>query len=114
MIGFQLRHALVRVAVPLSMILTVQSAVALELKSVKLDLPESDRMFPEGPGVDAINNNCLACHSAGMVLNQPALSRQAWTAEVNKMINNYKAPVELNDAATIVDYLTQLSNARSR
>ena len=88
------------------------AATPLQLKSVKIDLPDSDKMFPGGPGSDAINNNCLACHSAGMVLNQPALSKQAWAAEVNKMINNYKAPVAPEDVATIVDYLTSLKGAK--
>src|SRR6266853_842585 len=69
-------------------------------------------MFRNGPGSDAINNNCLACHSADMVLNQPALSKQAWAAEVNKMINNYKAPVAPEDVATIVEYLTGLRGAK--
>ena len=82
-----------------------RAAAPLELKSVKVDLPDSDRMFPDGPGSDAINNNCLACHSAGMVLNQPSLSKQAWAAEVNKMIMNYKAPVAPEDVGAIVDYL---------
>ena len=88
------------------------AARPLELKSVKVDLPDSDRMFPAGQGSDAINNNCLACHSAGMVLNQPALSKQAWTAEVNKMINNYKAPIDPEDVGTIVEYLTALKGAK--
>jgi hypothetical protein len=80
------------------------AATIFELKPVKVDLPDSDRMFP-GPGADAINNNCLACHSAGMVLYQPELSKQAWTDEVNKMINIYKAPVAAEDVGPIVDYL---------
>jgi hypothetical protein len=88
------------------------SATPLELKSVKVDLPDSDRMFPAGPSSDAINNNCLACHSADMVLNQPALSKQAWTAEVNKMINSYKAPIVSEDVGAIVEYLTALKGAR--
>jgi hypothetical protein len=79
---------------------------AVEPKSVTVNLLFGDRMFP-GPGADAINKNCLACHSAGMVLNQPALSKSAWTAEVNKMINAYKAPVASEDVAAIVDYLTR-------
>jgi hypothetical protein len=95
-----------------SMPVVARAATPFELKSVKIDLPDSDKMFPNGPGSDAINNNCLACHSAGMVLNQPALSKQAWAAEVNKMINNYKAPVAPEDAATIVDYLTSLKGAK--
>ena len=92
--------------------LVARAATPFELKSVKADLPESDRMFPAGRGSDAINNNCLACHSAGMVLNQPVLSKQAWTAEVNKMINNYKAPIAPEDVGTIVEYLTTLKGTK--
>ena len=68
-------------------------------------------MFP-GPGADAINNNCLACHSAGMVLNQPELSKKAWMAEVNKMITAYKAPVAPEDVGAIVDYLDRVKGAK--
>jgi hypothetical protein len=95
-----------------SMPLAAHAATPFELKSVKIDVPDSDRMFPDGPGSDAINNNCLACHSAGMVLNQPSLSKQAWTAEVNKMIDNYKAPVASEDVGTIVEYLTALKGEK--
>ena len=88
------------------------AAAPLELKSVTVDLPDSDRTFPPGPGSDAVGNNCLACHSAGMVLDQPALSKDAWTAEVNKMITAYKAPVAPEDVGPIVDYLTRLRGAK--
>jgi hypothetical protein len=89
-----------------------QTATITTLKSLKLDVPTSDTMFPAGPGSDAINNNCLACHSADMVLNQPAMSKQAWAAEVNKMINNYKAPIAPEDVGNIVEYLTALKGAK--
>ncbi|MBT1512794.1 cytochrome c [Bradyrhizobium sp. SRL28] len=92
--------------------LVARAVTPVELKSVKIDLPDSDKMFPDGSGSDAINNNCLACHSADMVLNQPSLSKQAWTAEVNKMINNYKAPIAPEDVGTIVEYLTTLKGAK--
>lgn len=87
-------------------------AAPIEPKPVKIDLPDSDKMFPDGPGADAINSNCLACHSADMVFNQPALSKLAWTAEVRKMINNYKAPVAPEDVDPIVNYLTALKGAK--
>jgi cytochrome c553 len=95
----------------LSTPLMVRAAPPIELKSVKVDLPDSDRMF-QGAGADAINNNCLACHSADMVLNQPDLSKQAWAAEVNKMINAYKAPVAPEDVGAIVDYLDRVKGAK--
>lgn len=95
----------------LSTPLMARAASPIELKSVKVDLPDSDKMFG-GPGADAINNNCLACHSADMVLNQPDLSRQAWAAEVNKMINAFKAPVAPEDVGAIVDYLDRVKGAK--
>jgi hypothetical protein len=91
---------------------SAHAAPPFELKSVSVDLPDSDRMFPGGPEADAINNNCLACHSAGMVLTQPTLSEATWTAEVNKMINTYKAPVAPEDVGAIIAYLTKLPAAK--
>jgi hypothetical protein len=84
-----------------------QAATITTLKSPKLDVPTSDAMFPAGAGSDAINNNCLACHSADHVLNQPSLSREAWQEVVNKMITAYKAPISRDDAKAIVDYLVR-------
>ncbi|HUC64807.1 MAG TPA: sulfite--cytochrome C oxidoreductase subunit B [Stellaceae bacterium] len=81
------------------------------LHSVNTNFPDSDRLFP-GAGADAINNNCLACHSAGMVLTQPRLSRADWQAEVEKMRNFYKAPVDASDVPAIVDYLVGLSSQK--
>jgi cytochrome c5 len=83
-----------------------QAATITTLKSPKVDVPTSDAMFP-GPGSDAINNDCLACHSADHILNQPSLSREAWQEVVNKMITAYKAPVSPDDAKAIVDYLVR-------
>ena len=85
-----------------------QAEGKLSLRSVSVDLPAGDRMFPGGPGADAINNNCLACHSAGMVLNQPALPKAEWEAEVNKMRATYKAPIDAKDVDAILDYLVSI------
>ena len=78
-----------------------------KIKSTTVDLPAGDALFPGGSTADAVNNNCLACHSADMVLNQPALPRVTWEAEVHKMINVYKAPIDQTDVAAIVDYLAK-------
>jgi hypothetical protein len=80
----------------------------LELKSVTVELPYGDKNFPPGPGSEAVSRACIFCHSAGMVLYQPALSKSAWTKIVDKMINVYKAPVLPEDIPAIIDYLTRL------
>jgi hypothetical protein len=85
-----------------------QAAQKLSLKSVSVDLPTGDRMFPSGPGADLANNNCLTCHSVGMVLTQPALSKTQWQVEVNKMRTAYKAPIDEKNVGPLVDYLASI------
>lgn len=86
-------------------------AAPLTLTSVSVDLPMGDRAFPDGKGADAVTNNCLACHSAGMVLNQPKLPEATWAAIVAKMMNAYKAPVDPADVNAIVGYLASMKVA---
>jgi hypothetical protein len=83
-----------------------QAKTAIVLKAVTVTLPPSNRVFPEGPGLETVKNNCLTCHSAGMILTQPRMPNAAWQAEVAKMRNVYKAPVDEKEVASIVDYLT--------
>lgn len=78
------------------------------LESKSVELPPGDRTFPPGPGSDAANGYCLACHSAGMVLTQPPKSRSDWTALVGRMRQNFKAPVPDDQVGAIVDYLTRI------
>ena len=80
----------------------------MRFTSQSIEMPTSDRIFPDGPGAELVNNNCLACHSAGMVLTQPRLSKAQWTETVNKMVKVYGAPVSPEDAGAIVDYLANL------
>jgi cytochrome c553 len=84
------------------------------LHSVDVSFPNSDSTFPGGARADAINNDCLICHSAGMVLDQANLSRAAWQAEVEKMRDAYKAPFAAEDTSAIVDYLVNLKNVMSQ
>ncbi len=81
------------------------NAAPLTLKSASVELPDSSRAFPSGPNVDTVTANCTGCHSSGMILNQPSLSRTAWEGEVKKMVSVYKAPVEASDIPAIVAYL---------
>jgi cytochrome c5 len=88
------------------------TAGGVTLHSVNVEFPDPGRMFPGDGKADAINNNCLACHSAGMVLTQPAMSRAEWQSEVEKMRGSYKAPVEEADVPAIVDYLVALKGRK--
>ena len=88
--------------------LAARAEQKLSLKSVTADLPFGDRMFQDAPGSDLVNGNCLACHSADMVLNQPAMSKAQWRSEVEKMRTAYRAPIDPKDIDAMVDYLVRL------
>lgn len=83
------------------------SVAGVTLNSVEVTFPQSDRLFP-GENADAINSNCLTCHSASMIFNQPQLSKAAWEEEVTKMRKAYGAPVPDESVSAIVDYLAGL------
>jgi hypothetical protein len=89
------------------------SAASITLKSTKVDYPVSDTQFM-GAGADAINNNCLACHSADHVLNQPLLSKEKWEEVVHKMVTAYKAPISADDEKQIVEYLAKTKSIPDR
>lgn len=86
---------------------TALTASGITLRSVSVDLPTSDRVFPGGAEAEKITANCTGCHSVGMVIHQPALTEAVWQAEVTKMRNVYKAPVAEEDVPAIVAYLVR-------
>jgi hypothetical protein len=90
---------------------TTVTAAGVTLRSVSVEFPDRGQMFP-GKDADAINSNCLACHSAGMVMQQPPLSPATWQAEVDKMRSQYKAPVDASDVPAIVAWLTSHKGAK--
>jgi len=92
--------------------LPVQAKAPIVLKSVNITIPERTRTLPPGPGLATVQNNCLSCHSAGMIMTQPIMAKAAWAAEVVKMRNVYKAPVDEKAVPAIVDYLTAVKGAK--
>lgn len=107
---------MIRKAVPPALLASVAllgsaagAKVAIALKSVHVSLPGDSQELPNAPPEAGV---CLACHSAGMILNQPAMPRAAWEAEVEKMRNTYKAPVDPKNVPKIVDYLTAIKGSK--
>jgi hypothetical protein len=47
-----------------------------------------------------------------MILNQPAMAKAAWEAEVAKMRGVYKAPVDEKDVPDIVGYLAAVKGPK--
>ena len=89
----------------MALLIPAMGTAAPAFKSLQLEFPPDAAAFPDGPNVKIVNQNCLACHSADMVLDQPLLPRPTWAAEVAKMRNTYKAPLNDADMPLIVDYL---------
>jgi cytochrome c553 len=106
--------ALAADAPPVAPVPSIVTGGGVTLHSVDVSFPNSDSTFPGGAEAAAINNDCLICHSAGMVLDQANLSRAAWQAEVEKMRDPFKAPFAAEDIPAIVDYLTNLKNVMSQ
>ena len=82
---------------------------------VSIELPNDFVPFADiagGPSAEAINANCLSCHSAEMVLHQPQLSRIEWQGEIAKMRSTYKAPVDPADDAAILQWLVAMQARR--
>lgn len=80
----------------------------IAIHSVSVELPVSQSSFPPGPGSE-LTGKCLICHSAGMVLKQPALTQAEWTAEINKMRTTYGAPIDDSEVATLSAYFVKVS-----
>jgi cytochrome c553 len=112
--GWVAQSALAAEAPPVAPAPSVVAGGGVTLHSVSVSFPNSENTFPGGRGADAINNDCLICHSAGMVLDQANLSRAAWQGIVDQMHNDFKAPFAAEDTPAIVDYLTNLKNVMSQ
>jgi mono/diheme cytochrome c family protein len=75
---------------------------------VRVELPASDETFPPGVGADIATSQCLICHSAGMVLRQPPLTKDEWRAEIMKMRSAYGAPLPEDQVDGLSEYLKSI------
>ncbi len=70
-----------------------------------IELPVIQTELKPGPGLDKVSTLCNICHSVDYITMQPPFPRATWTAEVNKMIKVMGAPINEEDAKTIINYL---------
>ena len=99
-----------RAATPVAAVSAVPGAASVAsggvtLTSTAVELPDDAAVFPDGPNVALVNQRCLSCHSASMVLTQPKMKREQWQAIVEKMRDTYHAPLAEGQVAPIVGYL---------
>lgn len=86
--------------------LALSAAVADETKKT-IDLLKDNDMatLARGQGAEVVKTHCSICHSTDYIVRQPHLAKQAWEAEVKKMISVFGAPVSESERKVIVDYL---------
>ncbi len=97
-----------RISVILALILATPALARTPAAKLSVALPDSTAALPPGPGQDAVAGNCLGCHSADFITQQPKLPPATWAAEVTKMRAKYKAPVAESDVPAILAYLAAL------
>ncbi|MDP3291923.1 MAG: sulfite:cytochrome C oxidoreductase subunit B [Sulfuricurvum sp.] len=72
-----------------------------------IEMPYVDYPMVKGDHDEIAQQYCLICHSWGYVLNQGKKSRPYWTGTVQKMVNEFKAPIAKEDQQTIINYLVK-------
>jgi cytochrome c5 len=88
----------------------MRAALAALLALLPWAVPAAEQpvALKDGAGRAAVEQNCGACHSLDYIgINAPFMTPQVWTAEVNKMIDAFGAPVPPEDAKAIIDYLVR-------
>ena len=85
---------------------TIAIAFAAALLAGTAAADEQVIKLKPGPGLDAVENNCAACHTLAYIpMNSGFLNAAGWDAEVTKMIKAFGAPIDDTDAKIIADYL---------
>ncbi|MBE0498279.1 MAG: sulfite:cytochrome C oxidoreductase subunit B [Campylobacterales bacterium] len=93
-----------------SILLAMLGAVALNAADVReiredIEIPYISYDIKMGEHFDAVQTNCLTCHSFGYVTNQGPQSKEQWRKKVEKMVVHFKAPITDADSADITEYL---------
>jgi mono/diheme cytochrome c family protein len=73
--------------------------------SEKIEVPFVAFPIKMGTGFDAVQANCLTCHSFGYIINQGRQSKAFWREKVDKMIIHFKAPMDEAAAVAVTNYL---------
>ncbi len=71
----------------------------------KIEVPYVAFPIKMGEGFDAVQANCLMCHSFGYIINQGRQSKAFWRGKVDKMIVHFKAPIGEEAAKSVTEYL---------
>ncbi|KWB75325.1 c-type cytochrome [Burkholderia ubonensis] len=82
--------------------------------ATNVSLPSGNTSFPPGKGSEIANAQCVMCHSPGMVLRQPAMTKIEWKATIMKMRNAFGAPIPLEQVDDLARYLRSINGRESK
>ena len=89
----------------LILIIALLASSLLAQVKEKIEVPYVAFPIKTGKGFDAIQTNCLMCHSFGYIINQGRQSKKFWRGKVDKMIVHFKAPMDEAAAKATTEYL---------
>ena len=92
------RRCIAGVSVAVAVLLAAPVLAADEVGSLQLK---------DGPGKELTSGRCAICHSLEYIpSNAPAMDRAAWQKTVQKMRDRFGAPINEDEARTILSYLS--------
>lgn len=93
--------------IAISALTTLFIALVSAAQQKSIQLPDDNAMatLAPGPGADVVKSQCSICHSTDYIVRQPHLGKQAWEAEVKKMVSVFGAPISESDSKVIANYL---------
>lgn len=94
----------------LALLAACDTAPTANFADASITLPDDPIDLPEGPGRDAVIENCTACHSPSTMLQQPRVSAAKWESIIGKMKTLYKAPVDDAAVPQIVEYMLHVQS----
>ena len=90
-----------------------EAAPKAVFQDASITLPDDPIDLPEGPGRQAVAENCSACHSPSTMIQQPRIPREKRAAQLKKMIELYKAPIDPKAVPQIIDYMMHVQSQRA-
>ncbi len=89
------------------LLITLFASFTYAQVSKPIEMPYIDYPVTKGDHDEVAQQYCLICHSWGYILNQGKKSRPYWKGTVQKMVNEFKAPISKEDQQTITNYLVK-------
>jgi mono/diheme cytochrome c family protein len=83
------------------------AVLLLGTAGAQADRGEAGVQLKAGAGREVTSSRCIICHSLEYIpANAPAMDRAAWQKTLQKMRERFGAPIDEEEARTILEYLS--------